>query len=516
MQFRFHVVSPLRVFLIHMNVSYCPLKKITVKTLVLYFAAFVLLMLISAFAQPAWTHDGDNEAFNQESNNPEEISVDEQGQKALDIEIGSVRRLVLKDMLQATGEVTAAETQAFDVHPPVPGLVKEVRAKQGDTVQKGQTLALVYSIEVANNLTDLLNERTKINSEIARIQTQLKSDITLQSNQLQLGKAILEREEQLLKEGISARKNYLEAKNTYESASVKLATLRQRLDQEVKLAQKQLEVVTNTAKGQLKIMGISEATVDQAIKSGKVTADLPIVAPVNGCIISRSITLGERVDSTKKVFAIVNLNPIWVMVDIFQEQIPSVKEGQQVVIHTPSKQVLKGVISSVGSIVDASTKTLHVRIVADNQNGVLRPGMFVTARIILGAGNKEALVIPATAVVYAKERPFVYRKNQNHFQPVFIETGLHTNDGIEVTSGLQEGESIIVSGAKQLRAQNMLKPGVAETHEGEEHEDHKKHEEEERSSAGQPATSLMFFFGGLVSAFAVLAIWAFIAKSRKR
>lgn len=476
-----------------------------------------LTLLLSFSEAPLWAHEGENAAFaTKENSSPETINIDSQGQKALGLEFGLPKKVMLKETLKATGEVQAAETQAFDVNPPVSGLVKEVYVKQGDAVKKGQTLALVYSIEVANNLTQLLSERTKLSAEIARIQTQYRSDITLQMNQLQLAKINFEREEELLKEGISSRRSYQETKNAYDSATVKLTALRQRLDQEVRLLQKQRDVLTNTAKGQLRIMGLPEIAVDQAISGGTVTADLPIIAPVSGSIVTRSITLGERVDPSKKVFAIVNLNPIWVMVDIFQEQIPNVKEGQKVVINTPSKHLLTGVISSVGSLVDSGTKTLHVRIVAKNPQGILRPGMFVTAQIITGSANKETFVLPESALVKTKEQTLVYKKELNSFKPLLVETGMHSNNDVEIISGITAGDLIVTSGAQQLQAQNLLKPGIAKAHEGEEHEDHSQHEKEEEPQAAQPVKMLFVFLSGLITALVIVSIWAFTLKASRK
>src|SRR3990167_1620480 len=194
------------------------------------------LLLLLGLPQ-AFAHSGDNEAFSEDNSTPapQEVSVDSQGIRALGIETARVDLRNLQETLKATGEVQADETRAFNVNPPVTGLVKAVMAKQGDMVNTGQTLAIVHSAEVANNLTQLLNERTKIHAEIARVKTQYTSEITLESNQVQLAKSAFEREESLFKEGISAQKNYQQAKNAYDSATIRLATLKKRLEQEVAL-----------------------------------------------------------------------------------------------------------------------------------------------------------------------------------------------------------------------------------------------------------------------------------------
>lgn len=483
-------------------------------------ALLFTLAILCGIQQQVFGHSGDNEAFseNESSSGPKEVSVDEQGIRALEIKTVKVKLQSLKKSLTATGEVQADETRAFTVNPPVTGVVNAVLAKQGDIVKAGQVLAIVQSVEVANNLTQLLNERTKITSEIARVKTKYSGELTLQNNQVQLNKSAFEREDGLLKEGISARKNYLEAKNAYDSALVRQATLKQQLAEEVSLLEKQLGVTIHNAKGQLRIMGIEGSAVEDALRTGEVTSALSIKAPVAGCVIKREITLGERVDPSKSIFSIVNLSPIWAMVDIYQEQIPKVKEGQQVLLATPSNERISGRISSVGSVVDTETKTLHVRVIADNPQGILRPGMFVTAEILLGSSSETALLVPESAVVTYKDRPYVYMHhiNEGHFEPSAIGVGTKAGGLVEVTSGLHEGELVVVSGASQLLAQSVLKPEAEHQHEGEKHSDHHGHEAAEAHTASSSAQVVMGFALGLGAAFLLAVAWALIAKPRKK
>jgi len=497
------------VVLLHWIIDLFRRKHLNMLALCLYF--------FTAFAGFAFAHEGDNEAFQHDRSDgaPQRVDVDEQATRALELKVEPVKMGTVKNSLQATGEVKAAETQSFDVNPSVSGVVKQVFAKQGDVIKKGEILATVHSIEVADNLTKLINEKTRITGEIAKTQTQYASDIKLQQNTVDLAKVTFDREEGLLKEGISALKNYQQAKNAYQSAQVKLQTLQQRSTQDVKLLQNELNVTVASAKGQLKIMGIAGATVDKALGSGQVTADLPIVAPVGGTITTRNITLGERVDAEHTVFSIVNLDPIWVMVDVFQEQIPRVKLNQQVTITTPSKEVLHGTISSVGSVVDEATKTLHVRIVAQNPRGILRPGMFVEAQIATGDGNKKALVVPESAISTFKEKPYVFIKHESHFEPKFVSVGNHSDDFVEVIDGLKDGDMVVTSGAAQLAAQALLKPDANKEHGDEENADHQVHEHE-GAKANSSVQMLIFFFIGFVTAFATVLIWIAAIKRGKK
>lgn len=148
----------------------------------------------------------------------------------------------------------------------------------------------------------------------------------------------------------------------------------------------------------------------------------------------------------------------------------------------------------------------------------------MTAQVVVGQGTSQALVIPETAIVYFKERPFVYEKHEDHFQPVFVTTGLKTSQGVEIKEGLEADETIVVSGAAQLQAQSVLKPGSGHSHkeEGEEsaheehHDDHHESEGGHGKESGNSAASLMIFFAGAASSLVAVAIFAFfIRRSRK-
>lgn len=480
------------------------------------FIQVTLLLNILALLSmsPAFAHGGENEAFSKEEvNAPGEVSVDAQGIQAIKIKTAEVAVGKLNSTLKATGEVQADETRSFNVTAPVAGVVKQVLVKQGDTVKPGQIMAVIHSIEVATTLTQLLNDRTKTNSDIARVKTQYQSDIKVQSKTVELAKIAYEREETLLSEGISARKLYLEAKSNYETNLVKLETLKERLEQEIALLKRQFNVNIETVKGQLKIMGIPGISVDEALRTGVVSANLPIKAPVAGWVVKRDITLGERVEPLKSIFSIVDLSPIWVMVDVYQEQIPIVKEGQKVYIETPSKEKEVGSISSKGAVVDPVTKTLHVRIIADNPFESLRPGMFVEAEIDLGKNNQTGILVPESAIVSFNNRNFVYEHHieEGHYEPVEVTLGTNANGMIQVLSGIKEKELIVVSGAKQLLAQSVMKPGSDHKHEDEKHEEHDEHSKTEEGSKNNVGI-IMGLAIGLGIAFVIAVVWFLLSR----
>lgn len=479
---------------------------------------FLLLYLLAPSA--VLPHEGHNDAFKEGgSQTAEPVEVDAQGVEALGIKTSTASPGTIQNILKATGEVKAAETNAFDVNALVSGTVRSVYAKHGDQVRKGQLLATIHSMEVADHLTDLITERNKIQADIDRTRMQYQSEISLQQKEVELTDLEYKRQQSLLQEKIAALKTFQQAKNDYEKAKVKLVSLKSRQAQEIQLLRKQLQATTVNMKAQLKIMGISSSAVDRALAGGGVTADLPIMSPVNGVVTLRDVSIGQRVEPGKQIFSIVNLNPIWVMVDVFQEQIPSIRLGQQVQLKTASEQSVMGTISSIDSIVDPVKKTLHVRIVANNSSGILRPGMFVTAEIEVGQTTSGNIVLPSTAIVDSGDKHLVYKRSGNSYTPAQVVLGQQGRGRVEIVQGVSEGDVIVTEGAKQLLAQGMI-GAAAEAeheHEGPGHDEHEAHDEHESAGSRMrpEVLGVTTFVGGLLTA--VLAYFAIrFAQRRSR
>lgn len=425
----------------------------------------ILVWVMATSQAPA--HEGHNEAFSTEgtsagaTSSTKPIQVDTEGQKAIGLKVQAVQAGGLEKTLQATGRVQAADNRASDINPPVSGMVRQVFAKQGDWVSKGQTLATIHSPEIAQTLSTLLQERARIQAEIATTRTQAQRDIAVQSNQVELTQANFNREQTLLNEGITARRDFIEAQAAYRTAQSELAATKRQSAQQITLLQRQLGVTTTAVRSQLRAMGLPASTVDSAIANWGVTAQIPIVSPVSGFVTFRDMTLGETIDPAKRIFSIVNLSPIWVVVDIFQEQIPLIHKGQGVRIQTAAGQAIHGEISSIGAAVNPDNRTLPVRIVSANAGGMLKPGMTVRAEIVTGKTGGNQIVIPVSAVIEESGRSLVYVKEGNAFQPVYVQTGQRTSENVAILGGLFPGDLVVVTGAKQIYAQRLLGANTA-------------------------------------------------------
>ncbi len=430
------------------------------------------VFIFSTVSSGTMAHEGHNDAFSQDAVDAtqiQKIEITPEGEKAIGIKTTPITTSTLHQFIQTTGQVEAADNHSFDLSAPIAGQVRKALVKEGDTVRQGQTLALIQSIEAANLLKDLLNQKAS-----------LERDITVFSNQVHVEKANYEREKALLAEGITSQKDYLAAESAYQSAKASLTAVK-----------KQLQTTLSSTKSQLAVMGISNKTVENALASGQVTPNVSIVSPINGVVSFRDITPGETVQSNKTVFSVVNVSPVWVVVDVFQENIPRIKPGLAVRVKASSGHIIEGKVTSIGATVDPKKRTLPVRIVSQNINGELRPGMTVTAEILYGEAKEGAIVIPNSAVVEEQGQSVTYVKYDTYYQPVRIQTGLKTASDIEILDGLYEGDELVVRGADQLRAHALL------SGKGDLEDEASDHSEQSKSGAFPDAFLWGILAGGL-------------------
>lgn len=433
---------------------------------------------------PCLAHEGHNEAFSTgaTASTAKTVVVAPEGQAAIGIKTQVVQAGSVENTIRATGRVEPAENSAFDINPPAAGVVKQVYVKQGDAVSVGSPLATLHSVEIANTMTQLLQERARMQGEINTLRTkargdldrtriQFQRDIAVQEKEVQITKITYDREAQLLKEGVTARRDYYDAKNAYETAQVKLNALRKQLTQEVSSINRQLEseiasrqmqmnLSTDAVRRQLAVMGLGAGAFNSAMARNQVIAEIPLTSPVAGVVTFRDITPGEVVDSTKKIFSIVGLGQVWVVMDVFQDQVANLRVGQEVRVTTADNNQIVGSIAVIGSVVDPTRRTVPVRIVVANTYGLLRPGTFVTADIVVAAGGTGVLV-PASALIEEGGKPVVFVQNGNNFQPVPVTIGARNFDRVEIRSGLFSGDRVVITGARQLYSQSLLNAQAA-------------------------------------------------------
>ena len=209
----------------------------------------------------------------------------------------------------------------------------------------------------------------------------------------------------------------------------------------------------------LRLLNVMDMDIMHIRNSRKVQNTIQLLAPQGGVITELNVSEGTYVEPYQAMFTIVDLSRVWVMVDIYEHQAPWVRKGQKVEISAPAIPARNwhGVIDYIYPEVDPKTRTLRARIVVSNPDEALLLNMFVKVDITANATKKAVLTVPREAVIITGERETVIKSLGNgHFQPVDVKTGMRGEGDVEILSGLELGDDIVVSGQFLIDSESSL------------------------------------------------------------
>jgi RND family efflux transporter MFP subunit len=207
---------------------------------------------------------------------------------------------------------------------------------------------------------------------------------------------------------------------------------------------------------QLQNLGMSTLQMDEIRQTRQIPDTIKIVSPVDGFVVSRNVSPGQKFERDTEWFRIADLRRVWVVADVFENEAQYLKPGMQVHVSLPDQSAaFSGRISNVLPQFDAATRTLKARIEVENQGYALRPDMVVNVE--MPVTFSRALAVPAGAVLDSglKKTVFVER-GEGLFSPRVVETGRRFDDRVEIVNGLQAGERIVVSGNFLVSSESRL------------------------------------------------------------
>jgi RND family efflux transporter MFP subunit len=183
----------------------------------------------------------------------------------------------------------------------------------------------------------------------------------------------------------------------------------------------------------------------------KANADTVVRAPFNGVVAQRLVSTGDYVTKGMKVATVVRVNPLRVQLTVPEQAVSAMGVGQPVTFEVdayPGRQ-FQGTVKYVAPSLQADQRALTVEALVPNPNGVLKPGLFATARIERPARTPGVLV-PATAVQTTSGTSRVYVVTGDHVEERIVTTGETVGDRAEVTKGLKAGERVATKNVGQL------------------------------------------------------------------
>ena len=261
------------------------------------------------------------------------------------------------------------------------------------------------------------------------------------------------------------RTNYLKAKEAYVLAQKADARARD-LYQHKAIAEQNVEQADAAevqaggdlaaAQAALKVMGIIDP--DDLVKA-PASFEVPVKAPIDGLVVEQDVSAGQLIQpGTTQCFMVSDIRTVWVLVNVYQKDLPYVRVGDPVTIQTDTyPDVFHGRIAYVAASLDPSTRTLQARIETNNPREKLKKDMYVVASVDAGT-IPHAIALPDSAVLRDSEnQPFVYAAvSSNQFGRRSVTLGESMNGQTQITSGLKAGDQVIGNGSLFLQFANSL------------------------------------------------------------
>ena len=333
---------------------------------------------------------------------PELIKIAPDMMRDLRITLGKTQTRAAGETVSALGELHVNEDAYTEIAAPVAARVTKVLVKPGDKITAGQPLVVLNSPELAQS-------RAEIDAAKARLDVARKN---------------AERKRQLVADRLVPEREKIEAEAALTEA----------------------EAAYNVAASTIRKYGGAAGETAVTIKS-----------PIAGTVIERSVVMGQLADPSKTLFRIGDLSTLWLVAHVFERDAVRVvldRKATATFAALPGKNV-DAVIRTIGKEVDASSRTIAIRLDVPNTDGNLRPGMSATVSLPLGeAGESNVLTVPAAAVQRVGEGWAVFIPHgEGAFEARPIGRGRDLSGDVEVLSGLQPGESVVVDGAFLLKAE---------------------------------------------------------------
>jgi cobalt-zinc-cadmium efflux system membrane fusion protein len=399
-------------------------RKIAIVALVALVAVAAIPLLLWLFIPrggggrpvPAPRSIGPDQTANSNTSGESTLTIGpEQAQRAV-IKIETAGERISTDATgqQTTGIVQLNSYRETPVMSLVGGIVRSVGPELGQSVRKGQTIAVVSS-------NDLADAQTKYLTAFAELDEHHKHHA---------------RTEKLVAIGAASREELEMASSKLKAAESEVANLRQRL----------------------LLLGLSSQRVSALRSTSQVSSEVSLPAPASGTVTSRAVNSGEVIEANKELLRVTDLSSVWVVGQVYEKDLGKVHLGSGASITTDAYpgRVFRGQVSYIDPKVDPQTRTAQARIELANPGQQLKIGMYVNvAFAAITAAGSIVPVVPVGAVqnLGNQQVVFVVTSDPNVFAMRPVRVGPETNGYYPVLEGLSVGDRIVTEGSFMLRAE---------------------------------------------------------------
>ncbi len=323
---------------------------------------------------------------------PDKITLSEAQLGEVSVQTTTVTEQPVTTTLELPARVQPGADQEAFVTSLVDGRIEELRVRAGEVVEKGQILADVAAPDLSEMVAALRQARDE-----------------------------LDRQRRLQERGVAIEKNIRAAERQWQSA-------RQRL----------------------RSIGVRPDRIERVATGAEDMTTLPLVAPISGVVLDRRAVLGAPVQQGDELYHVADLQPIRVVADVFERHLKRVQEGQSAAVTTPMNpdRTYRGTIDRVTPQVDDESRAARARIVLDNSDGSLRPGMYASVQVERTGTPQPALAADhlltdaSGAFVLVREGPRTFRR-------VYLDAEAEA-DGTVPVPALDPGTEVVTTGAYQI------------------------------------------------------------------
>lgn len=328
--------------------------------------------------------------------------------KSAGIELAVATPRSMSTSVTFPGEIRFDEDRTTHVVPRVGGIVEEVKVDLGQSVKKGQVLAVIASQQISDQ----------------------RSELNAAQRRLELARLTMQREKKLWEDKISAEQDYLLARQAYQEADISYANGKQKL-----------------------------SAIGASLKSSAGNR-YELIAPFDSVVVEKHLAIGEVVNDTTSAFTLSDLSRVWATFGVAPKDLNKVVVGRAVTVSAPDLNAqVEGRISYVGNLLGEQTRAAAVRVVLANPEGAWRPGLFVSVDVTADKAN-AAVSLPESAIQSVEDQTSVFVRNAEGFELRPVKVGRRDGGYVEIVQGLTAGTQVAAAGSFILKSE--LGKGSAE------------------------------------------------------
>ncbi|WP_319797197.1 efflux RND transporter periplasmic adaptor subunit [Nitrobacter sp.] len=339
------------------------------------------------------------------------------------VTVQPIEQQAFRSEFRTEGKIAIDQNLSTRIFAPYAGRVTKLMVAPGDEVQKGQLLFVIAAADSVDAQKDFVVALTSRNKAVSQVN--LAQIVERRMSNLAKDKAASQREWQ------EAQANLTAAENDSRSA----------------------EIALQAARNRLRLVGKTDAEIETFEKTGVLTPDAPVYAPLAGTVLQRKIGPGQYVSAgagdSDPVFLIGDTSKVWIAAYVRETDVAKVRIGERLTfkVLTQPDRVFETRIDYVAPGIDPDSRRLLVRASVDNADGLLKPEMFASVTIVTSDG-KPTPAVPLDAVIYEGNNARVWVVGDDHSVELRqIKLGQSSERMIQVLDGLHAGEKIVTRGS---------------------------------------------------------------------